>query len=744
MGTPLRPHLRSALLAGIAVLGCSSAGAQDAVIELPDVNVISSRLGRTAPRVPVQERAPPVRRGAPPAPSPESAPGSAGGSGDVNVELPSGITTGTTITGASTTVVTSTDIERNPGVTIQDLLSRQPGIQVRSLFGGVNGAQSTVDIRGFGATASNNTLVLINGRRINDLDLAGVDLSTLPRESIDHIEITRGNSGAVLYGDGAVGGVINIVTKSGASLPPSARVAGAFGSFNYAEGAASANGSYNTPWGQVSASAYGNAVSSDGYRQNNQLQQQNGVGELRLTGPEGGAYLNLSADNQHLGFPGGRLVTPTFSLVDSDPRGAATPFDYGDKQGLNGTVGVTRTLVPGTELILDGGIRQKKQQAGFFVAGFPDGDRYVDTTLTTYSVTPRLVSNHNLAGTPGKLIAGIDIYDAVYGSDRSNHIGTAPVHRYDLSQLTVAAYFMETVKVRPDTDVGFGARVEQIDVSARDRFDPNAPGGLFAGPEGLPLNSTETQHAWHLGLDHRVNQHFAVFARMAQSFRVPNVDERVGMAPFGFPTNFNLLTQTSRDYEAGFRVRFSQFELQTSAYLMNLQNEIFFSPVSFTNTNLDPTRRYGVETIASWQATQSLLFKVGVAYTRAVFVEGPFTGNDVPLVARWTESVGVSWDIYKKYLVFDCVVRWVGARRMDNDSANLQVLIPPNTLVDLRIGGTIERFFWAFSVQNLFDVRYFEYAVSAIDFITGLPSVGRYSAYPLPTRTFQVKAGMTF
>jgi len=34
--------------------------------------------------------------------------------------------------------------------------------------------------------------------------------------------------------------------------------------------------------------------------------------------------------------------------------------------------------------------------------------------------------------------------------------------------------------------------------------------------------------------------------------------------------------------------------------------------------------------------------------------------------------------------------------------------------------------------------------VSAIDFITGLPSVGRYSAYPLPTRTFQVKAGMTF
>ena len=43
----------------------------------------------------------------------------------------------------------------------------------------------------------------------------GVDLAAIPRESIERIEITRGNSGVVLYGDGAVGGVINIVTKNG-------------------------------------------------------------------------------------------------------------------------------------------------------------------------------------------------------------------------------------------------------------------------------------------------------------------------------------------------------------------------------------------------------------------------------------------------------------------------------------------------------------------------------------------------
>ena len=56
---------------------------------------------------------------------------------------------------------------------LQDILAREPGIQVRNLFGGVNGARSTVDMRGFGATATSNTLVLINGRRLNDIDHGG-------------------------------------------------------------------------------------------------------------------------------------------------------------------------------------------------------------------------------------------------------------------------------------------------------------------------------------------------------------------------------------------------------------------------------------------------------------------------------------------------------------------------------------------------------------------------------------------
>src|SRR5205823_4545092 len=151
-----------------------------------------------------------------------------------------------------------------------------------SLFGGVNGVKTSVDLRGFGAFATSNTLVLINGRRLNDIDNSGVDLSTIPRDSIERIEITRGNSGAVLYGDNAVGGVINIVLKNGVGGPPVAmRAEAGYGSFNQrlANLSVAAN---SGPW---STSFYGNAIKSDGYRENNALDQRNGVGNLNYTTP---------------------------------------------------------------------------------------------------------------------------------------------------------------------------------------------------------------------------------------------------------------------------------------------------------------------------------------------------------------------------------------------------------------------------------------------------------------------------
>ncbi len=635
------------------------------------------------------------------------------------------------IPGTATSVITAEEIERSPSHSVQDILAREPGIQVQNLFGGIAGARSVVDMRGFGAAAASNTLVLVNGRRLNDIDIAAIDLAAIPPASIERIEIIRGNSGAVLYGDGAVGGVINIVTKSGLNQPPSVRISGGAGSFQYREGTISSQGGI----GPFSYSAHGNFIDTDGYRVNNELNQRNGVGEVRYTGEQGSAYFAITGDNQHLGLPGGRLVSPLVNELATDRRGAATPFDFADKQGFSATGGVTRRIMPGVELILDAGMRRKEQRAGFFSnTGFPF--TYVDTALTTMSVTPRVSIDTPLFGMPTRILAGIDYYDSAYGSDRSQFRGAAPIHIYDLDQRTLAGYWQQTMSLLPSTDFSFGARLQQNEIRARDKYDPTAPFAFDV--QGEPLDKRETQHALHAGVEHRFNDSFAVFGRAARSFRLPNVDERVGMSPFLVPTTFDLKTQTSRDVEGGIRINHAGFRLQSSAYLMELQNELHFSPATFTNTNLDPTRRTGWETLASYQLTETVRLRGGVAYTRAVFREGPFAGHDVPLVSRWTGSAGVAWDIWQRYVVLDVGARFVGDRRMDNDQANVQPLIPAHAIVDVRLGGQIDHFFWSLAVQNLFDVQYFDYAIASAF------ALNTYSAYPQPGRTFLARAGVTF
>ena len=99
------------------------------------------------------------------------------------------------------------------------------GVVVRDFYG--TGKTASVDIRGFGETAPLNVLVLVDGRRVNEIDLSGTDWTQIPIDQIERIEIVRG-AGSVLYGDNAVGGVINIITKK-PDKPFSARVEGVVG-----------------------------------------------------------------------------------------------------------------------------------------------------------------------------------------------------------------------------------------------------------------------------------------------------------------------------------------------------------------------------------------------------------------------------------------------------------------------------------------------------------------------------------
>jgi iron complex outermembrane receptor protein len=753
--TATRQHrfwLTSSFLVPILSLGISGAQAQQAPAEqLPPIEV-------TSPTDPSRTRAKPTydegstSRRIVPAAAPSSGTQPATGTGsDVASQSASQGAGGSGgrqfsgIVGTASTVITAEEIAHSPAQTLQEIIAQAPGVQLTSLFGGVNGAKTSVDLRGFGAFATSNTLVLINGRRLNDIDIAGVDFSTIPRDSIERIEIIRGNSGAVLYGDNAIGGVINIVLKNGVGGPPVAmRAEAGVGSFN--QRMASISTALNSgPW---STSFYGNAIKSDGYRVNNALDQRNGVGNLNYTTPDLKAFLTVTGDDQKLGLPGGRLVDPSAGINElvTNRTGTSTPFNYANQQGASATAGFTKTLWNGVDLIIDGGVRDKKQQAAFFN---PFANSYVDSHLQTWSLTPRLSVKNVMFGLPSTILTGIDYYDATFHQERPEFKGTPPIHTYDLSQKTLAGYWQQTFGLFPTTDFSYGARIQNTTLSARDRLNdpPNCAIFFTCGAQNLPLDSSETQYALHLGLEHRFNNVFSVFGRAARAFRTPNVDERLSSGPAfdpilftPIPGTFLLKTQTSHDVEGGFRIKTGAFQMQSSIYNMDLENEIHFNPVLFYNVNLDPTRRYGSETSASLRVSDSVLLRGGLAYTRAVFREGPFAGNDVPLVSRYTAMGGVTWNIWQNYLVFDATVRAWSERFMDNDQANTRRRIPADATIDFKLSGAYEHFFWSLSVNNVLNALYYDYAIASTNPFTP----GRFSAYPLPGRTYMLKAGATF
>ncbi|MDP2411065.1 MAG: TonB-dependent receptor [Pseudolabrys sp.] len=655
--------------------------------------------------------------------------------------------TGGGITGASTSVITAEDLERAPESSLQDILSREAGIQTTSLYGSVNGTGTTVDMRGFGVTAPSNVLVLVDGRRFNDSDLTGFDFSLIPRNSIERIEITRGNSGAVLYGDGAVGGVINVVTKNGVGARPNARVEAGFGSYNTREAKVSAS----TSFGPFSTAVFGNAFETDGYRDNNRTKQRQAVGDIRYKIDEASVFFNIAADHLDQHLPGPRTIAdgPFVGNVNefrTNPRGTNYPLDKFSRDNIAVRGGFTRSLWDGIELTLDGSLRRKDTTfatfnpiGGFLPANTPSA--FNETTLSAASITPRVNFDRSWGDWRVSGIAGVDFYKTNYQSNRALFQGAAPNHVYDFDQTTTGFYAQPTFTFRNDTDVSLGGRIQRNSFSARDTFDPTAPAGPFGvNPQGLPLDTNETQRAVHVGIEHRFSPNVAVFARMAQSFRLPNIDERVGATPVLTVTDFNLRTQRSRDYEGGLRLNWNRFDVQTSVYDMYLTDELHFSPITFANTNLDPTRRYGVETMVRMRVTDSIRLRGSATHTRAVFRSGPFAGNDVTEVARWTGSAGASWDVYQKYLMLDVGARFVGKRYPDGDEANLGgSMIPAYALVDVRVGGEIDRFFWSFAVQNLFDKHYYDYALDQS--FAGNQLV---QTYPQPGRTFMMRAGAKF
>lgn len=643
----------------------------------------------------------------------------------------------------SITVLGAEEIRASAAPSLPALLAEQAGITLQDVNGN-GGISATVDIRGFGATAGQNTLILLDGRRLTDLDQANVNWSSIPLGSIERIEILRG-SGAVQFGEGAGGGVINIVSRTPGEGEP-AVVGGRFGSYNTREFQAGAN----RKAGAFGLSVGGSHYESDGYRVNNHARQTNATLKAGYDYGTGSLRLGLDANWMTMRLPGFRQVEPAVGRDDlaTDRRGTPTPNDDSARRGAQFALDWRHRFDFG-DLAVDFTRRTREQWIYSAARQFA---RLSDMTLD--SLSPRLRLPHALFGAKSQLVLGADWQDWDYAARDAVALGlmSQPYSKVAARQSNLGFYVQETVDVGDRFSVLAGARRERQKLAANNSVDLTATCPFGFCPTAAAADSAQRwQSAWELGGRYRMSAQWSAFAKVARSFRFNNVDEIYETDP-AFNNQFQFLRpQTNRLHELGLQWSAAGSSAKAAVYRNDIQDEIHLD--AFTNgignTNLPPSRRQGVELEGRWQAADGLRLDGSATWTEARFLDGVFpgtfgllnnviAGKNVPLVPKRKFNLGADWRFLPRTHA-KASVTYVGEQYLDNDEANsLGTTIPAYTLVNFRLDHDTGDMLLALTVNNLTNRKYYAYAVKSQFAAT------RYNVFPLPERSLYVSAEYRF
>ena len=595
------------------------------------------------------------------------------------------------------TVITAQQIKDSGALTINEAIMRLLGVQGRQDLNG--GGEYALDLRGFGSTADSNQVIVVDGVRLSEADTGGTRLAGISIDSVERIEVVRG-SGAVLYGEGATGGVIVVTTKAGigrqAQNSGSAYVG--YGSQGLHEVRANAN----LVKDGFSLEGFAQNRNADNYRDNARsksdaaaLTAQWSTDSVRFGG-------RLVQDRLNARLPGDL----TAAQYASNPRQSTKPNDSVAIENQRNSV-FAEMDAGQWRLAADAGWRNKS------VRSMNSGYAYdYDTEAANHGVRAR--HEGALGAHKNILVTGHDYNNwsrKVFGAYGSQ------------ADQTSRAWYIkdDVILANTGTRLSAGWRTESFNKSI----------------DSTTSSIDSRQRAWDLGVSQRLDAQWTAYARTGQSFRLPNVDE------FSFVVGSAALKpQTSRDQEFGLRRVYELGRYEVRAYRSELTNEIGFDPnipnPSFwnaanlgANVNFDPTRRQGLELDADRKLSASLKLRGNLAWRTAQFREGTYAGKQVPLVPEKVLALGADWQLAPEHKISGGV-NWVSASHPDVMN---QCVMPSYSVAHVRYAYQLKDMDWALALNNLMDRRYYTQAFACSGQVTS-------SIYPEPGRT--VMASMRY
>ncbi len=579
-------------------------------------------------------------------------------------------------------VITAQDIERSGASSVSEAIMKVLGVPGHLDLSGAN--SYGLDLRGFGQTADSNQVVIVDGHRLNEQDQSSTALGSIPIDQVQRIEVLHG-SGAVLYGEGATGGVILITTKAGQGVERrnSAVLSATLGSFGLSEERAAAT----LADGAISVDVSGADRKTNGNRDNFASDNNN----LGATVQWSNDWLRLGAQSArsmtHSGLPGGL----TQSQYDANPQQAKTPLDFG--QLKNESSGAFLEACSGDwQLGLDLGQRTRRVESSSAAYG------PYSTDIDASTANLRARHSYNGSALANALTLGFDNEDWKRVDYYGSHAAASSNGVYVNDDLSLLA---------SGTRLSAGLRNENISKSAD-----------FANG----VDSAQT--AWSLGLTQDVGASAQVFGRAGQSFRLANVDE------IGFVvTGTTLQPQSSHDVELGARWHYAAGRVELRWYQSALTNEIAYDGAIAwaggpgANVNLDPTMHRGVELESRHDVSERVALRLNLAQRQAQFVSGPYAGNTMALVPGQTAALGLEIKPAEGHAV-NLGVTWVSSQYADFSN---QCSMPSYSTLDARYGYSLKSMELALGVSNLGDAKYYTqaYACSGGVIQSIYPEAGR-------------------
>jgi iron complex outermembrane receptor protein len=603
---------------------------------------------------------------------------------------------------ASVTVVTKEEIEQSNAQNVVDLLRNEADVEVRDNYG--NGKSASVDIRGFGETGLLNTLVLVDGRRVNQIDLSGVDWTQIPLDQVERIEIVRG-SGSVLYGDNAAGGVINIITKK-PEKPFSANAEVVGGSYGYNK----ESGSVSGKWGPLSAILNTSHSATYGYRENGFLRAKDVGGKVIYDLNENISFnLNGSFHQDDQGLPG---ALPK-AIYEVNRRATIAPDDKAKTDDWYLALGAKAKLWDIGRLEMDLSYRDRNVKDLFRSFSFND-----KRDLSTWGVTPRYILEKPLWILPNKLTLGLDFYYADSNVFSDSSFGS---NRVEVTKQSTGLYLLDELSLLKNLILSGGYRQEWV------TYD------LFQDLPRAKDNMSNNEPAWNVSLNYLFDKKSSAFLSVKRSFRFPVSDELIQFFPT-FQVNPGIKPQTGYQYEAGVRHAFTdQIEANLTLFWIETRDEIFYNPYTFSNENFPKTRRQGIELGTKVRPLQWLTLWGNYSYIKPSLQEKPYAGNDIPGVPRHKGSIGTDVDFGKvfqfgKGFQLSSKATIVASRRFISDWANQVERLTGYYTWDAKIFYSWKILKAFVGVNNLTNQKYSEFGV--------INATGAEFFYASPTRNF--------